>query len=118
MEATEKEAVLVALNKLVNYSEYSNNEPFFFVTLYELIGRNTAGDINSIISQLCQALGTTIEAEFHKARGAKYEPLRYHAIPEGDVNKALEVAINNVLIASTDLDRMLRNKQYADRGVL
>lgn len=66
METDNKQAVLTALNRLVNYAAY-DREPFFLVDLYDLVGR--------------------------------------------------EVAINSVLVASTDLERMLRNKQLSDRGI-
>lgn len=113
----DKQAVMTALNELVNYRAYGGDNMFFFDELYELVDKDVARDITSIIGQLCQSLGTTITAELNKPRGVKYEPLHYRAIPEGDVNRALEVAVYNVMIASTDLDRMLRNKQHEDRGV-
>jgi len=115
METEEKQAVMTALNKLVNFRAYDSNK-LFLGELYQLIEKDVARDINFLFEQLCQSLGTTIVAELNKPYKFEYEPLRYKAIPEWDVDMALEIAINNVMIASTDLDRMLRNKRYADRG--
>lgn len=109
------DAVMTALSGLVN-CEFYGEKPFF-ASLPEITDKYTARQLLSCMEQLCQALGTTLEAELNKPRGARYEPLRYRAIPEGDPDRALAVAIGNVLVASTDLERMLRNKQLADMEI-